>query len=136
MTDGEDHEGETLVAASRATEQGAIIYTVGFGSPEGEPIPEYDARGQVVGFKRDDQGQVVWGKDFGWFRILAIPEQPGDYMLRHVGGQQMQCGGPELQDPPLGQGEALASTTLECGQNLVNMLSLWPGSGSYGEQAP
>ena len=59
MTDGEDHEGETLVAASRAAEQGAIIYTVGFGSPEGEPIPEYDARGQVVGFKRDDQGQVV-----------------------------------------------------------------------------
>ena len=41
------------------TEQGVIIYTVGFGSPEGEPIPEYDAGGQVVGFKRDDQGQVV-----------------------------------------------------------------------------
>ena len=59
MTDGEDHEGEALAAASRATEQGVIIYTVGFGSPEGEPIPEYDASGQVVGFMRDDQGQVV-----------------------------------------------------------------------------
>ena len=59
MTDGEDHEGGALVAASRAAEQGVIIYTVGFGSPEGEPIPEYDASGQIVGFKRDDRGQVV-----------------------------------------------------------------------------
>ena len=59
MTDGEDHEGEALVAASRAAEQGVIIYTVGFGSPEGEPIPEYDSAGQVVGFKRDDRGEVV-----------------------------------------------------------------------------
>ena len=59
MTDGEDHEGDTLAAARRAVQEGAIIYTVGFGSLEGEPIPEYNARGEVAGYKQDQNGEVV-----------------------------------------------------------------------------
>ena len=39
MTDGENHEGDPIGAARQAVEEGAVIYTVGFGSPEGEPIP-------------------------------------------------------------------------------------------------
>ena len=59
MTDGENHEGDPIAAARRATEEGAVIYTVGFGSPEGEPIPVYDAQGNVTGYREDDQGRVV-----------------------------------------------------------------------------
>ena len=59
MTDGENHEGDPIGAARQAADEGAVIYTVGFGSPEGEPIPEYDARGNVTGYREDDQGRVV-----------------------------------------------------------------------------
>lgn len=59
MTDGENHERDPVAAARQAAEDGAVIYTVGFGSPEGEPLPEYDAQGNVVGYREDDQGRVV-----------------------------------------------------------------------------
>jgi Ca-activated chloride channel family protein len=59
ITDGEDHEGDALAMAEQAASQGIMLYTIGFGSPQGEPIPEYDARGEVIGYKEDAQGGVV-----------------------------------------------------------------------------
>ena len=59
MTDGENHEGDPVAAAQQAAEEGAVIYTVGFGSPEGEPIPVYDSQGNVTGYSEDEQGSVV-----------------------------------------------------------------------------
>ncbi len=41
ITDGEDHEGEIDKAVARAAEAGVKIYTVGVGSPEGVPIPNF-----------------------------------------------------------------------------------------------
>ena len=38
MTDGENHEGDPVEAARQAAAEGAVIYTVGFGSPEGVPV--------------------------------------------------------------------------------------------------
>jgi Ca-activated chloride channel family protein len=62
ITDGESHEGDPLAAARQAREEGVVIYTIGFGSPEGEPIPEYDAFGRMAGFKQDQRGEVVLSK--------------------------------------------------------------------------
>jgi Ca-activated chloride channel family protein len=62
ITDGEDHEADTLALAQQAADQGILLYTIGFGSPQGEPIPEYNAQGEVIGFKRDQQGEVVLSK--------------------------------------------------------------------------
>ncbi len=59
LTDGENHEGDTLAAAEKAAEQGIIIYTIGFGSPDGEPIPDYDLDGNLLDYKRDSSGEVV-----------------------------------------------------------------------------
>lgn len=59
MTDGEDHEANALAAAEQAAEDEAIIYTIGFGSAQGEPIPEFDAGGQLTGYKKDESGQIV-----------------------------------------------------------------------------
>jgi Ca-activated chloride channel family protein len=59
ITDGENHEGDALAMARTASEQGIRIYTIGFGSPEGVPIPEYDERGEVAGYKEDQNGEVV-----------------------------------------------------------------------------
>src|SRR2546427_10182987 len=40
ITDGEDHEGNVEAAARAAAAEGGVIYTVGVGSPSGEPIPQ------------------------------------------------------------------------------------------------
>ena len=59
MTDGENHEGDPVAAARQAAAEGAVIYTVGLGSPDGQPIPEYDERGNVTGYRQDAQGRVI-----------------------------------------------------------------------------
>ncbi|GAB4318644.1 MAG: VWA domain-containing protein [Candidatus Zixiibacteriota bacterium] len=62
VTDGEGHEGDPLEAAKLAGEKGIRIYAVGVGTPAGEPIPVYDESGKEVGFKKDENGQVVLSK--------------------------------------------------------------------------
>jgi Ca-activated chloride channel family protein len=59
MTDGEDVESDPLAAAREAADQGAMIYTIGFGTPEGEVVPETDQGGRVVGARQDAQGNPV-----------------------------------------------------------------------------
>ena len=59
VTDGEDHEGEIEGALERALDEGVQIHTVGIGSLEGVPIPEFDASGVRSGFIRDESGSVV-----------------------------------------------------------------------------
>ncbi len=53
LTDGEDLQGDALVAARRAADEGLRIFTVGIGSPEGALIPT------AGGFVRDAQGEAV-----------------------------------------------------------------------------
>ena len=59
LTDGENHDQRAIDAAEEAREQGIKIYTVGIGSPIGEPIPILDRTGKQVGFKKDENGEVV-----------------------------------------------------------------------------
>jgi len=59
VTDGEDHEGEIATGIERAREAGVRVHTVGIGTPEGAPIPVFDAAGGRDGFLRDDEGNVV-----------------------------------------------------------------------------
>ena len=59
MTDGEDPDTNPIEAAQSAVEEGAILYTIGFGSPDGSPIPEFNRIGQLSGYKRDKSGGIV-----------------------------------------------------------------------------
>jgi len=59
MTDGEDHETDPIGAAQAAADEGIIIYTIGFGTGEGAPVPQTDQWGNVVGYKQDEQGNTV-----------------------------------------------------------------------------
>ena len=59
VTDGEDTESNALAAAQDAAKQGAILYTIGFGSANGDLIPEFDAHGNQIGFKTDKDGKQV-----------------------------------------------------------------------------
>ena len=59
MTDGEDPDTNPIEAALSAVDEGAVIYTIGFGSPDGAPIPEFNSIGQLSGYKRDRNGSIV-----------------------------------------------------------------------------
>lgn len=61
FSDGEDHEGGIKEALDVAKKAGVRIYTLGTGTPEGEPIPLRSAEGgkSISGYKKDREGQVV-----------------------------------------------------------------------------
>jgi Ca-activated chloride channel family protein len=61
ITDGEDTVGspDAREMARRAAQQGVRIYTIGVGSRQGVPIPIRDEQGQLVGYKKDQQGGKV-----------------------------------------------------------------------------
>lgn len=59
VTDGENTEGDAFEAADDAAKKGALLYTIGMGSPSGTPIPIYNASGQQTDFKRDRAGTIV-----------------------------------------------------------------------------
>lgn len=61
LTDGEDHEGEALVAAEEADKAGIVIHTIGIGDPKGAPIP-VKKNAYKEDFKRDADGSIVLSK--------------------------------------------------------------------------
>ena len=61
LSDGEDNEGNEKPAAKLAAKEGISVISVGIGSEEGAPIPEY-VFGQLMGYKTDINGQTVISK--------------------------------------------------------------------------
>jgi len=59
ITDGEDHEGDVQKAVDNAVSRDIKIFTIGLGSQAGVPIPFYNNRNQLVGFKKDGNGNTV-----------------------------------------------------------------------------
>jgi Ca-activated chloride channel family protein len=59
ITDGEDHGGELEDAIELAQDMDVRIYTLGVGTPSGEPIPIKDGSGSVTAYKRDNSDNVV-----------------------------------------------------------------------------
>jgi Ca-activated chloride channel family protein len=54
LTDGEDHKSDPLGAAKEAAASGVRVFTIGIGTPEGEPIPL-----EGGGYKKDARGSTV-----------------------------------------------------------------------------
>lgn len=103
MTDGEDHESNPLDAARQAAEEGVVIYAVGFGSPRGEPIPEYDEQGEFIGYKRDRGGEMVLTKldEATLSQIVQMTE--GRYFRASADGRELEALQEALER--LGRGE-------------------------------
>jgi len=59
ITDGEDHEGNTLPVLEEAKKKNVKIFTIGVGRAEGAPIPLAD---QAGGFKKDSEGGLVFSR--------------------------------------------------------------------------
>jgi len=58
VTDGEDHEGQAIDLASKASDRGMIIHTVGVGTESGSLIPVIGKNG-IRDYKRDNTGRLV-----------------------------------------------------------------------------
>jgi Ca-activated chloride channel family protein len=61
ITDGENHEGNTLDMAQAANDAGVIVHTIGMGLSKGAPIPQYNQYGQKD-YRTDRSGNVVISK--------------------------------------------------------------------------
>lgn len=75
-SDGEDNEPGGQDAIKKAVDQGIRIFALGFGSARGGPIPLRDERGQLKGYKKDKNGQVV----------ISVPSDEGLGKLAKAGG--------------------------------------------------
>lgn len=91
MTDGEDHETDPIGAAQAAAEEGILIYTIGFGTAEGTPVPQTDQWGNVVGYKQDAQGNMVLSRlDEGLMQELATVGH-GRYFQASADGSELDA---------------------------------------------
>jgi Ca-activated chloride channel family protein len=59
MTDGENHENSPLQISEEAARRGIVIHAVGYGTPDGAPVPQRDTSGEMTGFKTDNAGNVI-----------------------------------------------------------------------------
>ena len=59
VSDGENHEGDPLVVARKASRAGIVIYSIGLGTSSGDSLPIYDQNGDIQDFVRDANGDTV-----------------------------------------------------------------------------
>jgi Ca-activated chloride channel family protein len=91
LSDGEALEENLDEPIRQAREAGIKIYSIGLGTPAGEPIPERDERGNVTGYKKDRGGQVVLSRlDESTLRRVA-EETDGAYHPATLGGGEVEA---------------------------------------------
>ena len=104
LSDGENHEDDPVAAAKEAAEMGVKVYTIGVGSPEGQPIP---VNGELL---RDKDGDIVVTKlDEATLREVAR-EGGGAYI--HAGGEEFGLN-PIIQDIRALEEEEFGSVVFE-----------------------
>lgn len=59
FTDGEDTDGRAAEQIERAAKLGIEVFVVGVGTVEGAPIPDFDADGRQIGWRRQDDGSHI-----------------------------------------------------------------------------
>ena len=80
ISDGENHEDDAVEAAKQAAEYGIRVYTIGVGSPEGQPIP---VDGELL---KDKDGNIVVSKlDEETLRKIA---RAGNGAYIHAGSEE------------------------------------------------
>ena len=111
VTDGENHQLDAVAEAQAAAQEDVLIYTIGFGSPEGEPIPEYASDGSVVGYKTDEAGQTVLSRlDEATLQEIAQIGH-GSYFRAAADGSELDAMVAELNDLQAAQLETRFETT-------------------------
>ena len=62
ITDGEDHEENAIDKAEELASDGTKTFTVGVGTANGGTIPLYNESGNIIGNKKDENGQDIISK--------------------------------------------------------------------------
>jgi Ca-activated chloride channel family protein len=86
ISDGENHEDDAVAAAKDAAEMGIKVYTIGVGSPEGQPI---HIDGELM---KDREGNIV---------VTKLDEQTLRDIARAGGGAYIRAGGEEFGLNPI-----------------------------------
>ncbi len=88
LSDGEIHEEENapdpIEAARQTAGDGTVIYTVGFGSPDGAPVPKHDVQGNLIGRHLDKDGNPV---------VSILDESLLQQVAEAGGGRYYRAGG-------------------------------------------
>ncbi len=59
LSDGESFENDPVESAKVASKDNISIYTIGIGTPKGEPIPQFNATNTLTGYKKDKNNEVI-----------------------------------------------------------------------------
>jgi len=111
VTDGENHQPDAIAQAQKAAEQDILIYTIGFGSSQGEPIPEFGPDGAVVGYLTDQSGQTVLTRlDEGTLKEIAQAGS-GRYFPASADGSELAALTSELDKLQAAQLDSRFETT-------------------------
>ena len=86
ITDGENHEDDAVAAAMQAAEAGIKVYTIGVGSPDGQPIP------MDGGLLRDKEGNIV---------VTRLDEDTLKEIAQAGGGAYVRAGNDEFGLTPI-----------------------------------
>ncbi|NQZ01041.1 MAG: VWA domain-containing protein [Bdellovibrionales bacterium] len=96
-SDGEDNEPGAIEAASELAEKGVRIFTLGFGTEKGAPIPVRDGRGNLRGYKKDKSGKKVVSKTKGTVLKNLASEGKGSFHHVTFGGNAIKSLHKEIQ---------------------------------------
>lgn len=100
LTDGEETIGDPLRAAGEAKEKGIMLYTIGFGTKAGGPIPVYDRNRKIIDYKKDKQGKIVVSKLDGSF-LKNLADKGGGIFFYGADSVRQLAGEIEKKDKQL-----------------------------------
>lgn len=83
ISDGEDHEGDSIDVAEEASEEGIRIFTIGVGTTKGGPIP-IKRNGVVLNYKKDQNGETVITKLQEETLKDIASEANGEYLYNNI----------------------------------------------------
>ncbi len=87
FSDGEIHDQKAVEAAKN---KNIIIYTIGVGTPQGGPIPDFDIGGSKIGYKKDQNGKTVVSRlNIKLLRKLASASG-GEFYLSTLDGKEIK----------------------------------------------
>lgn len=89
-SDGEDQEEGALGVAKQLAKSGIRIFTLGYGTEKGGPVPLRDEFGKLTGYLKDRSGQVVLSTSKGTVLKELAEAGRGSYYQSTFGGNQMK----------------------------------------------
>ena len=84
ITDGENQDGDAVESARAASDDGILVYTIGIGTSDGEPIPLRTSNGSLLRYVQDRQGNMVFSR-LDEDTLMSVAEAGGGSFIRLQG---------------------------------------------------